>query len=280
MRAAFTKAGAKDAINLDGGGSTQYYSPCGNHFTERNVRGFIGVWLKKVEKMKFLLIAGHGDGDPGAVKLGYKEADLARDLIWHIRDELSAYAAVDVINTDVNWYKHIIKNGNSYDFSKYDYVLELHFNSAANDLKGNKKTTGSEIYVTRGEKVVTAEENILKGMEMLGFKNRGVKKKNYDLIYYIKKQGVSSALLEVCFLDDKDDVDLYMSKKREVAKAIAEGIARGYKLAENSLSEDCKALADAGIINSPDYWATGKGYSDANVVSLIRKFAAYLKKGG
>ena len=147
-------------------------------------------------------------------------------------------------------------------------------------MKGNKKTTGTEIYVTKGEKVVSSEENILKGMEILGFKNRGVKRKNYDLINYIKKQGVSSALIEVCFLDDKDDVDLYMSKKKEVAKAIAEGIAKGYKLTADTLSADCKALAEAGIINSPDYWATGKGYSDTNVVALIRKFAAYLKKGG
>ena len=47
LRKAFIKAGATDAINLDGGGSTQFYSPSGKHFTSRNVRGFIGVWLKK-----------------------------------------------------------------------------------------------------------------------------------------------------------------------------------------------------------------------------------------
>ena len=46
LRKAFINAGATDAINLDGGGSTQYYSPFGNHYTGRKVRGFIGVWLK------------------------------------------------------------------------------------------------------------------------------------------------------------------------------------------------------------------------------------------
>lgn len=40
-------AGATDAINLDGGGSTQFYAPNGNYFSSRPVRGFIGVWLKK-----------------------------------------------------------------------------------------------------------------------------------------------------------------------------------------------------------------------------------------
>ena len=47
LRSAFIKEGATEAINLDGGGSTQFYAPNGNFFSGRNVRGFIGVWLKK-----------------------------------------------------------------------------------------------------------------------------------------------------------------------------------------------------------------------------------------
>lgn len=47
LRSAFINAGAKNAINLDGGGSTQYYSPNGNYFTGRNVRGFVALWLAK-----------------------------------------------------------------------------------------------------------------------------------------------------------------------------------------------------------------------------------------
>lgn len=46
LRYAMLDAGAQNAINLDGGGSTQYYSPSGSHFTGRKLRGFIGVWLK------------------------------------------------------------------------------------------------------------------------------------------------------------------------------------------------------------------------------------------
>jgi hypothetical protein len=47
LRSAFIKCGAENAINLDGGGSTQFYSPLGNHYTGRCVRGFVGVWLKQ-----------------------------------------------------------------------------------------------------------------------------------------------------------------------------------------------------------------------------------------
>ena len=228
--------------------------------------------------MRVLLIAGHGDGDSGAVKLGYKEADLTRELVKLIQTALSPYCEVDVADTSKNWYRHIIKNGAFVDFTMYDYVLEVHFNSNAKDEKGNGKTTGTEIYVTRSEKTVSVEENIVKGISALGFKNRGVKPMNFDLIYFIKRQGVSSALLEVCFLDDKDDVSLYQSRKKEVASAVAQGIVKGYKLEENSLRAAGKVLSNAGIINSPDYWAKGAGYSDSNTVLLIKKFADYVKR--
>ncbi len=49
LRREIISAGATDAINLDGGGSTQFYAPLGNHFSGRKVRGFIGIWLKTKE---------------------------------------------------------------------------------------------------------------------------------------------------------------------------------------------------------------------------------------
>jgi N-acetylmuramoyl-L-alanine amidase len=227
--------------------------------------------------MRFLIIAGHGGSDPGACYLGYKEHDIAVELAKLLKTELSRYGTVEIADTSIGWYRHICKNGGKFNFKPYDYVLELHLNAAANDLKGNKRTTGSEIYVTTSEKVVAVEENILKGMEILGFKNRGVKAKNWGLISYIKKQGVSAALMEVCFLDDKDDMDLYQARKKDIAFAIAEGIAKGYELSGDSLSSACKLLSDKVIINSPDYWAKGNGYSDANTVTLIKKFANYVR---
>lgn len=48
--------------------------------------------------------------------------------------------------------------------------------------------------------------------------------------------------------------------------------ARAYN--RDELGEAVDKLYKAGIINSPDYWKQGKGYSDANVVTLILKVAA------
>lgn len=51
-----------------------------------------------------------------------------------------------------------------------------------------------------------------------------------------------------------------------------------YKTSEISdLSAACKLLASKGIIDSPDYWAKGEGYSNQNTVLLIKKFANYVQ---
>lgn len=46
LRKELVNIGAASAINLDGGGSTQFYAPNGNYFSGRKVRGFIGIWMK------------------------------------------------------------------------------------------------------------------------------------------------------------------------------------------------------------------------------------------
>ncbi len=46
LRRAFISEGVEDAINLDGGGSTQFYAPSGNFFSNRPVRGFVGIWVR------------------------------------------------------------------------------------------------------------------------------------------------------------------------------------------------------------------------------------------
>lgn len=180
--------------------------------------------------MKILLIPGHGDGDSGAVGNGCKEADLTREAAKLVRKELSQFAEVDIADTSKNWYKHICEQGNSFDFTPYKYVLEIHFNAIKKEATSDGKTKGTEIYITRSEKSDTVEREILKGISSIGFRNRGIKPKNFDLIHYIKKQGVSAALLEVCFIDDIDDMKLYKTKKKEIAAAIAQGIVRGFGL--------------------------------------------------
>lgn len=228
--------------------------------------------------MKILLIAGHGGGDPGAVGCGYKEADLTREVVKLVSSKLSKYATVEVADMSVNWFN----NKSKLPLAGVDYVFEVHFNACVNDAKGNGVTTGTEIYVTHSEKGTTVEEKVVRGIASLGLKNRGVKRMNWAVINYCKNKGISSALLETCFIDDADDMKIYIAKKDAIAEAIANGIAEGFGLKKKAdeLTEACELLASKGIINSPDYWAKGTGYSEENTVLLIKKFASFVKGEG
>lgn len=181
--------------------------------------------------MKILIVCGHGDGDPGACACGYREVDLVREQGPLLQKALLPYADVDLYDRSLNLYK-VQKAGKTFNFKQYDYVIELHFNAGVGNQNGDEKTTGSEILVHTSEQGVGVETAILDSLRSLGFRNRGVKKTSNLLNMNIckGKQGVSYALIETCFIDDLDDVKLYLTKRDEVIDAIVNGIVSGFGL--------------------------------------------------
>lgn len=229
--------------------------------------------------MKILLIAGHGQGDPGAVGNGYREADLTREAVKLLKLQLDNYADVTIADTNKNWYKH--ENRTKFNFKPFDYVLEIHFNAGGNDYIGNGKTTGTEIYITKKEETYGVEENIVNNISSIGFRNRHLnskgkfepKKKDLTVINYIKARGVSSALLEVCFVDDIDDMKLYRSKKTDVIKAIADGIIKGFGL-KTKESDDITVIKNKiGLADETIKYLQNYKYGS----ELIRKIANAVK---
>ncbi len=181
--------------------------------------------------MRILLIAGHGQGDPGAVGCGYKEADLTRKIVAGIEPILSRYAEVVVFDPSVKMSSYLAKGG-KYDFTSFDYVIEIHFNAHKGGA-ADGKLKGSEILVHPTESVTKVEQVILRNLQALGFTSRGIKKNRRDLIVMNTckgAQGVSYALVEVCFIDDPDDMTHYINNASLVNEAIAEGIIEGFKL--------------------------------------------------
>ena len=79
------------------------------------------------------------------------------------------------------------------------------------------------------EKGVTVEQAVLRRVCALGFKNRGVKRSTgLAVLKHVKARGVSHALIETCFIDDKDDMELYGRQFDAIARAIADGVAEGF----------------------------------------------------
>ena len=181
--------------------------------------------------MKILLIAGHGGTpyDSGAVGCGYTEAVETRRMAMAVAPKLKKYGfAVEIYDQSRDAYK-VVTQGGSLPLSGVGYVLEFHLNSAANDRRGNGRTTGAEIFVHPSEGSVGAEQAILKRLSALGFVSRGVKRNSsFAVLRHVRRRGVSHALIETCFIDDADDMKLYKNKFYEIADAIADGVAEGF----------------------------------------------------
>ena len=181
--------------------------------------------------MNLLLIAGHGAGDPGATSNGYQETVETRRVVQALAWALKDYCNVSQYPTGQNAYSDY-KNGQllaTAKFSQYHYVLEIHFN-AYKATRADGVTMGVECYVPTSESSTATEEALCRNLAELGLKNRGVKKKDYSVIWSARKQGPRAALLEVCFIDDPDDMRLYESQFAQVVQAIAKSIIDGFGL--------------------------------------------------
>ena len=215
---------------------------------------------------KILLICGHGEGDPGAVGNGYQEATLVREIAPKLKNVLSDYAEVTLFDVNKNMYKYLKQT--SFNFRGFDYVLELHFNAF------DGKASGTEILVHNLETGISVEEKIVNNISKLGFKNRGVKRRT-DLqnMNVCKKQGVSYALLETCFIDNSKDMDLHNSKKDDIIKAIADGIIEGFGL--NKFKNDVQSSVNLLISPNDITWELNHTYFP---ISDIGRFVKELEE--
>ena len=97
-----------------------------------------------------------------------------------------------------------------------DLFVSIHLNAGGG--------TGSEAYTWNAKKTTHAV-GVCEELAKLGFKNRGVKRGNG--LYVIKNTQMSSLLIEVCFVDNKQDYELYKKLGvSAIAKAIYKGITR------------------------------------------------------
>ncbi len=185
---------------------------------------------------KLLLIAGHGEGDPGAISKWGKEADLTRDLANMVQ--------LSFTNTDLkvcmydqgkDAYQQS-KKGNRPRYEDYDAVLEIHFNAKFNkDENGDGRFTGTGGYVHTGAtQSQRLGEKIVKNIEKLGLKRwqivQGDDLLNMNNCYNL---GIPYFLLETAFLDDGDDMKWYNAHKSGVSRAIADGIKSFFGLSQN-----------------------------------------------
>ncbi len=168
---------------------------------------------------KVAIDAGHGGSDPGAVFGNRREKDDVLALAFAVGDILRK-SGVDVFyvrNDDT--YETPFKKATDANNSGADILVSLHRNSS--EEPGQYSGVESLIFANGGTREQLAK-NINANLEEVGFKNLGV-----DLrpnLVVLKRSKMPAVLVEVGFINNKEDNALYDEKFNQIAQGIADGI--------------------------------------------------------
>ncbi|MFA9399373.1 MAG: N-acetylmuramoyl-L-alanine amidase [Clostridiaceae bacterium] len=161
---------------------------------------------------------GHGGKDPGAFYNGRKESgdvlSLGRAIAVEVRrhgvivDETRTSDATLSLNDRSNF-----ENRNT-----YDYFISFHRNAFQPE---KAKGVETYTYTNTGNKSKELANKIQNSLVDLGFVNRGVKQANFHVLRETKAPAV---LVEVGFIDNSLDNNIFDSKNDEIVKAITKAI--------------------------------------------------------
>lgn len=191
---------------------------------------------------------GHGlDGYPNSGAVGkMSESVQTRRLGKRVKEIIKAHGHVIVdctidkpASNDASL-KERVRLANA---QRLDLFVSLHFNAGGG--------TGTEVLTYKSQAAPEAV-NIIKNMETIGFKNRGIK--DGSGLYVIKNTRCKAILVETCFVDTDKDVALYEQKFEQVANAIAYGImGMTYKDTTDKDNQEVDAMSYTNIRLSGGY---------------------------
>lgn len=157
-------------------------------------------------------------GTVGSGAVGYlNESDETREVGYKLMEYLRALGNTVIDCTDdrsATVSENLRKICSIANAQPLDMFLSIHFNSGGGQ--------GSEAY-TYGGGDNAAAGAMLKSLEELGFKNRGIK--DGSSLYVVRRTNAPACLLEVCFVDTRSDAELYNDLGSErIALALCEAI--------------------------------------------------------
>ena len=165
--------------------------------------------------MKIVINAGHtkigtGRGASGHLNESAETRKIAYELMKLLAD--SPHEVIPAVyDKSANNLKEAVQLANN---KAADLFISIHLNAGGG--------SGCEAYTWRGEQVAQAVK-ACSYLKKLGFKNRGIK--DGSGLYVIKHTKCPAILIEVCFVDNKADADLYKQLGHTaIAKAIYSAI--------------------------------------------------------
>lgn len=211
------------------------------------------------------VICGHGNGDPGSSGGGETEADLVRRLAKRMK--ALGGVSVEVLDTSKNWYAQGLVNAALKKKVGRDPVIELHMDAANGKARGGHVVIDADLSADASDKALAS---YISG-KFPGRSERLVKRNDLANLNRAQAHGINYRLLEVCFIDNKQDREMFISDMDEVAAGIlgAFGIGKGkavgkwvknskgwwYEYADGSYPKSRWLKLDAW------YWFDAKGYA-------------------
>jgi N-acetylmuramoyl-L-alanine amidase len=161
---------------------------------------------------------GHGGNDSGACYNGRKESNdvlsIGRAVAAEVRrhgvtvDETRTTDATVSLND-----RSAFENRNT-----YDYFISFHRNAFKPETARGVETY---TYLNASTRSNALAQRIQTSLVALGFTDRGVKEANYHVLRETKAPAV---LVEIGFIDNTGDNNLFDSKRNEIIKALAKAI--------------------------------------------------------
>ena len=223
--------------------------------------GAVSESSARVRNWVFVLDAGHGGWDSGAVGNGLREKDLTLQIARYCRDELQKYAGVRVIMTRdfdtsvtgvANTTNELIARAQIARDNNASLFMSFHINSGGG--------TGAEIWIPRqaswyssfNELGESLGQDVLSRLASVGLVNRGTKNDYYDLngtqLYYpdgsnadslsvirnCRQYGIPAVLVEHGFIDNRYDAGLLANSLylQKMGQADALAIANQFGLSK------------------------------------------------
>lgn len=187
------------------------------------------------------IIAGHGDGDPGASGNGYKEYERVRALAKRIK----AYGGDNVTVGDTNrdWYKDNLIS--SLNISKNWQIVELHMDGAsASSARGGHVIINSGYDPDKYDKALAEFiSDILPGRS-----STIVKRSDLANPKRAAAKGYPYRLLECGFITNAQDVKIFNGRMDDIAKGVLSvfGIKASGSAAGTSKPAESKPAASTG----------------------------------
>ncbi len=165
-----------------------------------------------------MILAINGGQDPGATYNGRKESNDVLSIGRAVAAEVRRHGVTvdETRTTDAT--VSLQERSNFENRNTYDYFISFHRNAYQPE-----KARGVETYtyLNPGAKSKALAQRIQTALVALGFADRGVKEANYHVLRETKAPAV---LVEIGFIDNTGDNNLFDSKRNEIIKALAKAI--------------------------------------------------------